>query len=290
MHADIAGADRAQHRVGQRMEADIGVGMADEGGVVRDFDAADENPVARPESVRVKPLPDAHIAPPRRDQPLGGGEVFRRRQLQIVLAAGDQQRGHAGRLGDCRIIGQLMPDGGAVGGEDRLEVKALRGLRAPQFGAVDGRLGWPRPSARLIVSRNGRQGIAAGPRSSPSITRSISAAIGKRPRPIMDQHTSRTMRRQGFEPEPHRILPGGAAGDRRQDRQAGDRAIEQRPVLGPDRRQHTADPRMPGQGRHRVAQHRDSGQRQILLGQVAAEPAAAAGRDNERIDRSHARN
>ena len=85
----------------------------------------------------VEALADPHIALPRRDQPLGGGEILGRRHLQIVLAAGNQQRRQPGRLGDRGIVGQLLPGGGAVRGQDRVEVKALRRLRPPQPGTVD---------------------------------------------------------------------------------------------------------------------------------------------------------
>ena len=46
MLADVAGADRTQYRVGQRVQADIGVGMPDEALAVRNFDPADRHLVA----------------------------------------------------------------------------------------------------------------------------------------------------------------------------------------------------------------------------------------------------
>ena len=45
--ADVALADRSQQRVGQRVQADVGIGMAEQAVVVRDGDAAQHDVVAR---------------------------------------------------------------------------------------------------------------------------------------------------------------------------------------------------------------------------------------------------
>ena len=87
--------------------------------------------------MHVEALADADIPLPGGEQALGCGKVLRSRNLQIVFAAVDDQRDQARCLGDRGIVGQLTADRGAVGGEDRIEVKALRGLGAPQGGAVD---------------------------------------------------------------------------------------------------------------------------------------------------------
>ena len=71
MHADIAGADRAEHGVGQRVQAGIGVGMADQAMVVRHLDAAEPDMIARAEGVDIETLAGADIAEPRSDAPLG---------------------------------------------------------------------------------------------------------------------------------------------------------------------------------------------------------------------------
>ena len=109
MHADIAGSDRAEDRVGQRVQPDIGIRMTDDPGAVRDLDAAHHQAVAGPERVHVETLADTHITLPRRDQPLGRGEVIGRRHLQVRLAAGNDQRRDPGRLGDRGIVGQRLP-------------------------------------------------------------------------------------------------------------------------------------------------------------------------------------
>jgi hypothetical protein len=73
MHPDIACADGAEHRIGQRVETDISVGVTYEACLVRDVDSADANAVPNTESVNVKALTDANIALPCDEQPLGSG-------------------------------------------------------------------------------------------------------------------------------------------------------------------------------------------------------------------------
>ena len=62
MVADVAFADRAQHRVGQGVQAGVGVGVADQGLVVGDLHAAEPDAVAGPEAVGVEALADAQLA------------------------------------------------------------------------------------------------------------------------------------------------------------------------------------------------------------------------------------
>jgi hypothetical protein len=73
MHPDIAVADGSKYRVGQGVETDIGIGVADEARLVRDSDAADADLVAGAEGVYVEALTDPNFALPRREQPLGSG-------------------------------------------------------------------------------------------------------------------------------------------------------------------------------------------------------------------------
>ncbi len=309
MHADVARADRAQDRVGQRVQPDIGVGMADEAGIMRDLDPADHDAVARAEGMGVEPLADPHIAEidiaeidigragvgragvdrMGGDQPFGGSEIRGRRHFQIVLAAGDQQRHQPRRFGDRRIIGQLPPDGGAMGGEDRIETEALRRLRAPQLGPVEGRADRPVFGALDRVGQGQRWDRRPHP-VEPVDHPVDQRRIRKRPRSVMDQHPAGSVGRQRLEPEPHRILPGGAARHRRQHTQARGRSLEPGPVFGPDRHQHAGDPRVPGECRHGMAQHHSVAEGQVLLGQGAPETAASSGGDHQRINLVHAQN
>ena len=113
--------------------------------------------------------------------------------------------------------------------------------------------------------------------------------VGKRPRAVMDQHAVGLVRRQRLEPEPHRILPLGAARHRRQQVEARRRRwSNQRAVLRPDHDLHAGDPRMRRERRRPHGAARwppPSGE--VLLRQGAAEPGAAAGGDNESVSGGH---
>ena len=62
MRADIAVGQRAEKGIDQRMQPNVGVGMADEAAVMRDADAAEHHVIARPEGVHVDAGAGAHIA------------------------------------------------------------------------------------------------------------------------------------------------------------------------------------------------------------------------------------
>ena len=244
--------------------------------------------IAGAEGVHVETLADADIALPRGEQPLGRGEILGGRHLQIVLAAVDDQRREARRLGDCGVVGQLTADGGAVGGEDRVEVKSLRRLGPPQ--ARSGRPSRRMPALDALDRVAERQaGIAAGALSSPSMTRSISAGIGKRPRAIMDQHAARVVSAPALQ---GRAAPNPAAPRRRRPaaaRSSPARRCRTARGLPAGSRPHAIDPRMRGESSDRMAQDSGAAERQVLLGQRAAKPGAPAGRDDKRIDRAHCR-
>ena len=268
MHADIAGADRAQHRVGQRVQADIGVGMADEAGVVRDRDAADADVVAGAEGMHVEALADPHIAEPRCEQPFGGGQVLGRRHLEIVLAAGDQRRasGRQPRRPPNHRSVPALRRRGVRRGWRRSESPAAS---APATGSARSIVVRIAPSsARLIVSPSGRHGIAAGAWSSASMTRSIRPRreTGARRR---GSGRGRAMRRRAPQgragPNPAASAPPG---DRRQQVEPGDGAGRTR--RGPPAGSRPARRRSRGceQSGDGVAQHGCRRRAEVLLGQL----------------------
>src|SRR5260370_19241400 len=179
--------------------------MAGKAHAVRDFDGAYPELLAGSKGVHVKALADADIALRRGDQARRSGEILRGRNFQIVFAALDDQRDQARGLGHGGIVGQFTADGGAVGGEDRIEMKALRGLGAPQRRAIN-RL--PNGSALGALDRVA-QGQARDYRD--RLIQSIDdpvdeAPIRKRPRPIMDEHAARPEGPQSFHPAPTTTL------------------------------------------------------------------------------------
>ncbi len=62
MGADVALGERAIERVGERVQADVGVGMSAEPGGMGDADAAQPHRVAGRESVDVEALADPRLA------------------------------------------------------------------------------------------------------------------------------------------------------------------------------------------------------------------------------------
>jgi hypothetical protein len=82
----------------------------------------------------------------------------------------------------------------------------------------------------------------------------------------MNQYAIRAIRRQGFQPEPNRVLPGRAAADRRGDAEPSDSLVEERAVFGPDYHQHSGDPRVASKRRNRMVKNSGAREREILFG------------------------
>src|SRR3546814_17736455 len=95
MLADIACAQRPQNRIGQGVQPDIRVGMAEQALVMRYRDAAQGHMVAGTEAMHVEAGADPQFALGRCSstgfcmacRQLGAGEILRRRELAVVLAA-----------------------------------------------------------------------------------------------------------------------------------------------------------------------------------------------------------
>ena len=100
MLADVAGADRAQDRIGQRMQRDVGIRIAGERVVVRNRDAAQHHRVAGPETMHVEAQGGAGL---HRD---AARQILGRRDLAVVLAAFDHDHPQSGALRDRCVIGQ----------------------------------------------------------------------------------------------------------------------------------------------------------------------------------------
>src|SRR6202035_1459391 len=92
LRPDVACPDRPEHGIGQGMKPDISVRMTREAHAVRDLDAAYPEMIPWGKGMDVEALPDANVALSGGDQALGGSEILRCRDLQIVLAAFNDQR------------------------------------------------------------------------------------------------------------------------------------------------------------------------------------------------------
>ena len=186
--ADVALGQRAEDRVGQRVHADVGVGMADQAAVERDGDAAEHHPVARAEGVHVEAVAGADVHRSLRRSASRPREVGGGGDLEVRLVARDHAHRKPGGAGHRGVVGRLAGVG-AVGREDRGEAEALRGLRPPE--ALARR---PAPSASAVLRRaRGRRPPAGrGTRPAASSSASSTAAIsrGRRERAggVVDQH------------------------------------------------------------------------------------------------------
>ena len=88
MHADVAVGERAEDRVGQRMQRDVGIGMAGKLAVVRNLHAAEPDMVAAGvEGVDVIADAGADVGERRLRVALGAGEILRRGHLHVAALA-----------------------------------------------------------------------------------------------------------------------------------------------------------------------------------------------------------
>src|SRR4051812_25938511 len=110
------------------MEADIGVGMADERTVMRHLEAAEPDVIARTEGVDVEALAGARVAEPGGEEGLGAGEVVHRGHLEIVLAALDESDRQTGALEDRGVVRKRLARRRAVRRQDLGEAETLRRL------------------------------------------------------------------------------------------------------------------------------------------------------------------
>ena len=136
MAADVAGADGAEQRVGQRVQADVGIGMAEQAERAGDADAEQDDAIAGRQPMHVEA--EASAGPPcRPEQPLGADEIGGFGDLHVVLVASHECDRDAVRLGQRGIVGHRRPDEPPVRAQDPLVHEPLRRLRPVQVGALD---------------------------------------------------------------------------------------------------------------------------------------------------------
>ena len=207
----------AQNRVGQGMQSGIGVGMAFEPVVVRDFHAAQPDMIACAETMRV--IAHARVTAYRRASSCSAkAKSFSRGDLQIGFLARHRFHLDARQLRDRHIIGHVARRMFAVRRQDIGKAEALRRLGAIKIVARHGGPGRRRPCA-CSVSATASIGTApSAPSSSAATTASISCRRDQRPGRVMDQHKIRRVVCQRLQPQPHRILPPRAARHRRRRR------------------------------------------------------------------------
>ena len=124
MIADIPRSRRAEDRVGQRMERDIGIGVPGKAMRMFDFDAAKPKILARCQAVYIEPEAGSGVTP-------GGGKIGGVGDLAQGFVAFDQchfQPGSARYLGVVASVSCAGPC--LVSAADFRETKRLWGLNA----------------------------------------------------------------------------------------------------------------------------------------------------------------
>ena len=216
-------ASAPRMRVGQRVQADIGVGMAGELLRVRNTHAAEHDMIAGREGVHVDAAAGAHVAKACELRGLRAREILRVGDLDIARLAFEHGDLHAGPFGERGVVGEVVAPlrrRAPVRGEQGCVGKALRrldGAQAPRSSVCCTK---PCASTVFTVSVTASPGTAAPPSRAASIARAISAWRGEGAGGVMHQHDIGLVRLQRLQPGAHRGLPRGAAEGRRQDGRA----------------------------------------------------------------------
>ena len=190
--------------------------------------------VAGPEGVHVEAVAGADVHRHLRHRP-GAREIGGRRDLEVRLVARHQPHLEPGGPRHRHVVGGLAAVG-AVGGEDRREVEALRRLRPPeplarhrcQRAAVGG-------APERVDDRQGREGRRRRVERRDHVGDQPPAGEGTRG--VVDQHPVRRLGRERLEAGADRFRPGSAACDRRAQPgvvEAGDRAAVEVAVVRVD--------------------------------------------------------
>ena len=147
MHADIAVGERAEDRVGERMQRHVGVGMAGELAGMRDLDAAEPHMVAALiERVHVVADAGADIGERGLRVALVRGEILRCGHLHVARLALEYRDLQPRPFDQRGIVGKILAPrrGGAPMRVEQGRVgERLRRLHRAQARAVERRGDWP---------------------------------------------------------------------------------------------------------------------------------------------------
>ena len=279
--ADVAGGDRAEHRVGHGVEGDVGVGMAGEAELVRDaHPAQDQRPIGR-EGVDVEaqagaPSGRAGRGTARRPPGprAGSASCCAPRRPRPRPRARPRRRSRYRRCSRRRRAGGAPPGSPRSGSPAASAPAPGRRARPPRR---------PCPAAtRFRLSTTGRTGSTAAcdGRARPA-TRSITAAetSGRAASWISTRSGASSTRLS----RPRRTVscraPPPITGGSRSSPAVAWRYSGL--VAGADHDPDAVDPRMPDERFDCMSQDRLAVQVRILLGQAAAEALTTTGGDDE---------
>jgi hypothetical protein len=256
---------------------------------VRNPHAAQPDRVARREPVHVEAYPRAHIAS-HRQCPLRHLQIRRRRDLGVMLAAGDQGYSEPMPFSNGSVIREIVTclrGRSAVCGENFGKVKPLRRLRAPEARPHNG---FPDDTAGIgplecIGDGNCSDGgLVRVQRREHAVDR---AGVHEWPRRVVNENARRRPARQRFQPLEDGSLPGLASRAGRQQ------LVPRLPygagialaVVRVDDNQDRVDPWMADVGIHCMCEERLAPKESVLLGASCSSRGrsalSAAGCDNQ---------
>ena len=215
MRADVAVGERAEDGVGERMQRDVGVGMAGQRLRVCDADAAERDVIAGREGMHVDAGAGAHIAERARRRALR--RARNRPALVILMLPGSPAKTLTFMPAHSASAASSVKSSRPCAAARRWA--ASRAAKSKACGVCTRRrllrssVLSTRPSAStvLTVSVTGRAGMAA-PLARPRRSRAtIRSALAKGRAASCTRTMSGGARAQGFQPGTHRGLPGGAA-------------------------------------------------------------------------------
>ena len=277
--ADVAGADRAEHRVGQGVKGDVGVGVSGQCLAMRNGDAAQHDGIAGGEAMDVETHGGARL------HHRCTREIVGRRDLPVILAACHHHHLQSRALGHRCVVRKRRRFGagqrrhGTMRFEQGNEAEDLRCLRSPEIGPWHGldhgslRIG-PLDRIRQRHAENGAvDTVCRGGRQAACNVR----WPNKGTRRIVDGDEIRGLANQGLEAVQNRLLPGRAAEDGPRQVQALDRGCIMGFRTRRDDDANCGNPASSAIGKQRMSQYGLAIENGVLLGQRATEAAPASG-------------
>ena len=279
--ADVALGEGAIERVGERVERDVGVGMAAEPRDVGDANAAEPHGVAGREGVDVEALADPRLARVSPETRLGCDQILHCRHLEVGGVAFEHISRRARPFGDRDIVGEVADAGlgcAPMRRQDQGKAKGLGRLHGPQ-GRARRRREHPAIGIDLLDGVAHRRPRRRRPVTLRGLDRAGDQGRGgEGPHRVVDQHDVRLGRVEGFEAGQNALLARRAPDRRRPERgrcarrQTGDRLVIERPIVRMDDHLDCRKWEARGQRLQRMDKERAPGAVEILLRPVRAEP------------------
>lgn len=282
MRSDIAFGNGTQQGVSNRVESDVGIRMAFERPVMRDFDPAQDYLVAFAKGMNVEPRAYPRFSGHGSGHPLRALQVFLGRNLEVLFAAEDERDTEPGIFGNCRIVGHFLANGIPVSCQNFVKAKSLRGLRAPDIFPVNGpgndggRAGTAFERIGNGDSRQNRGGVGEC-RNDPVDCRMINKGSSR----VVNEYVVGVACFKCFQAPSAGILSGSATGHRCGYIQAGKGGCKTFCIFCADDDLHSVDIGVGQKYFDRAADDRNTAQVQILFRDIGSNARAGPSGENE---------